>query len=199
MLFKDLYALVVERRLAFRKKGVTKEVLQQVLREADAAAAAGSAAAAPQKPASRLASLLDPQGAKEDWMARADKAEGGADVTPMFLDVNQGGANHKENQAAVFEEASTNGVIPSVAVDKFLVACNLHDVDLLGVLFGSQKAFGKGKGRYHRTVVSNMVLGRCSQLSQDAQLSKHTGLCFAVALVVHVGVKTECSPHKPIL
>lgn len=178
MTWRELYELVQERRLGGHRRkdgGLKKELMISILLEADkgavkAAAGAGSGGA----DGSKLREILNPGKQSQDWLSKASKGAKGDDITQMFMDVTVAG--HKEKvDPAVFEANSMDGIIPSVAVDKFLLAADVcKSKDLLAVLFGKEHKFGKGSSCFKRHIVTTMVCGWRSDLTLEPRQVAYT-------------------------
>ncbi|CAK9039841.1 unnamed protein product, partial [Durusdinium trenchii] len=169
MTWRALYDLARERRVTGLKKqtGLSKDVLVGLLRAADGEKKHPSQTTSS---SSKLADLLkakEPAERAARWASEGQAGEQGENITQMFLDTSQAGMEQK--QKINMEEASYDGILPSVAIDKFLQAIHvMEDKNLLGILFGrEQQRFGKGKSAYNRNVVYGMVLGREAELSED--------------------------------
>lgn len=191
MKWRDLYKLVTDRRLAQRRKDIslTKEMMVMLLLKHDAAVdvgavkpvAATGSDGANGADGSKLREILDPGKQSQDWLSKASKGKKGEDITDQFMDVEIAGHKQKADPA-VFEANSMDGIIPSVAVDKFLLAADVLDSkSLLAVLFGKEHKFGKGKSCFKRNVVTTMVCGWCTQLTLEPrpiEFTQHIHLYF---------------------
>lgn len=173
MKWRDLHALVKTRGLTsmLPSSGWTKTALQNVLEAADAEQGHhgakptdGAGAGAGSGQGNALAELLNPRKKSEHWLSKAESGKSGQDITGMFLDVDRSGP--LPGKASIdFEDASMDGILPSVTVDKFLQAGHvLGTSEHLGVLLGHEHKFGKGAQRFKRHVVTNMVCGWFSQV-----------------------------------
>ena len=179
MTWRELYNLVTTRRLRqkHRGAGTSKEMLLHMLKLADEEGnnepGDGSASGQGASSSNRLAKLLDPTKKDgDDWFGKKDdNAKETEDITGMFMDVTKSG--HEKKAAAQIDEIrdSVDGVLPSVAVDKFLQATRvLATKDPLGVLFGHEKSFGKGSGLFKRNVITTLVCGWPKDLTMEPRL-----------------------------
>ena len=145
------------------KSVINKEFLKKLLRDADAGVVAASGDKNTASSSSTLADLLTPQPPG----LSLQKTDGeGKDITGIFMDVDKAGFKIQSDEAALFEEQSLDGVVPSVAIDKFLMACDhLQSKACIAVLFGKEQKFGKGRGLFKRNIVNAMVCGFFEQLT----------------------------------
>lgn len=177
--WRDLYALVSERRLLgarSKTEGQSKEVLKRILIDADnstkqpeGAAQTASGSSGSGGDGSKLNQLLNPRKKSKDWVNEASAGDKGEIITDMFLNVDKAGSNQRANPKQ-FEEDSRDGVLPSVAVDKFLQAAQVMGSNPLAVLLGHECKFGKGSGSFKRSVITTMLCGSEEQLTHESRL-----------------------------
>ena len=176
MSWRQLHTLAKERKLLGKGKmhpsagSMTKEILKKILssegQPVEGAGAAGGTDGAASSSKPSLASLLKPGAAKKTLPA-FQKGGAGENITGMFMDVEKSGAGPQADKAAAFENDSMDGVIPSVAIDKFHQACFvLKSFEVLAVLLGKEQKFGNGT-RFKRNVVNTMICGWSDQLTLE--------------------------------
>ena len=173
MKWRDLYKLVRERRLQNRRieGGVTKEVLKGWLLESDqqkkhATQTPSSSSQKDQGKENKLAELLNPKkgSGSDDWASKAS-AQKGKEITQLFLDVRAVPSNQTD---ALDPQEAVDGLIPSVAIDKFLTAADtLNSTEHIAFLFGKKHRFGKGTASCTRMVVRSMVCGFREQFTLE--------------------------------
>ncbi len=171
MTWRELYSLVQQRRFRGRRVegGLTKSVLKKWLLESDEQKKHGTEAASgssqkEQGKDSKLGELLNPEKRSNDWASKASTQEG-KDITGMFLDVT---AVPSSKTDALDPQEAVDGLIPSVAIDKFLIAADtLSSTEHIAFLFGKNHKFGKGTASCTRMVVRSMVCGLRDQFTLE--------------------------------
>lgn len=169
MSWRDLHQLAKDRNIegAKRKVGLTKEVLVELLMASDGKKATTHEPEKPSTTRSSLADLLKPN-KSESTLSFSTPGGKGADITDMFLDVKSA-EQPSTRQSVNMEADSVDGIIPSVAVDKFHLAADmLTGPKCLGILLGHEHKFGKGTKSFKRNVVTTMVCGLEEQLTGDS-------------------------------
>lgn len=178
MKWQELYDLFRERRLQDRRKGqgLSKDVLKQILIDSDkfdnkpkdeAPTASGSGGGS-EGGASKLSKLLQPHKRSEAWVDEASAGDKGENIMGMFLNVDKAGYAQKADPKQ-FEDDSRDGVLPSVAVDKFLQASQIMETQPLAILLGHEHKFGKGNNSFKRSVITGMICGREEQLDPESR------------------------------